>query len=96
MKKGTQIRGIIFDLDGTLIDIHIPFEKIRKELNIPEGDILKKISLLPEDEQKRAYNLIDRLEYQAIPNSKSVCGAKEVIEYLNKNKIPYAVVTRGS
>ena len=95
-KSKNPIQGVIFDLDGTLIDIDIPFDTIRKELGIPEGDILKAIKGFPAEEQERAYRLIDEFEYGSIPGSRPVEGMRETLAYLAENDIPYAVVTRGS
>ena len=90
------VLGVIFDLDGTLIDIPIPFDIIRERLGIVEGDILKTVRELPVDEQEEAYQMIDELEHGAIHDSQAVEGMKKTLEYLDAHGIPYAVVTRGS
>ena len=92
----TQIKGVIFDLDGTLIDSPIPFDTIREQLGIPEGDILKAVSQLPAPEREEAYRAIDELENTGMEQSTPVSGMRETLEYLNAHNIPYAIVTRGS
>ena len=96
VRNKSPILGVIFDLDGTLVDIAIPFDTIREKLGILEGDILKTVRELPRGEQENAYRMIDEFEHGAIPDSQAVKGMKKTLEYLDVHGIPYAVVTRGS
>ena len=96
VRSKSPILGVIFDLDGTLVDIAIPFDSIREKLGIREGDILKTVRELPRGEQENAYRMIDEFEHGAIPDSQAVKGMKKTLEYLDVHGIPYAVVTRGS
>ena len=47
------IRGVIFDLDGTLIDSGLDFEQMRREMEFAPGRwILETIALLEEGPRK--------------------------------------------
>ena len=35
-----NIRGLIFDLDGTLVDTQLDFDLMRREMELPPGPIL--------------------------------------------------------
>jgi HAD superfamily hydrolase (TIGR01549 family) len=55
-----MLRGIIFDLDGTLVDSKLDFPAIRKRLNIPEGSFI--VEFLETQEMEIRNRLIAQLE----------------------------------
>lgn len=59
----TMFNGIIFDLDGTLVDSRLDFAAIRKALRCPEDvGVLEFIDTLPQREQAAAHAVV--LEYE--------------------------------
>lgn len=52
-------RGIIFDLDGTLVDSQLDFVSMRADLAIPDGaDILTWIASAEPPEQERLHAIV--------------------------------------
>ena len=44
-----QVRGIIFDLDGTLVDSRLDFDAMRHEMGLPTGiPILEGLAAIPD------------------------------------------------
>ena len=59
----TDYAGIIFDMDGTLVDSRLDFTLIRDELDCPEGiGVLEFIDTLPRDRQPAAHKVVLRHE----------------------------------
>src|SRR5258706_15978924 len=47
IKTMHNIRGLIFDLDGTLVDSRLDFDLMRQEMELPAGPILEGFAALP-------------------------------------------------
>ncbi len=48
------VRGVIFDLDGTLVDSGLDFDLMRREMGLPPGKpLLESFDLLPEVDAAR-------------------------------------------
>ncbi len=91
------VTGIIFDLDGTLVDVEISFTELRRRLGLPPtGDILGYVNSLPEPERSEAYSIIDELEDAGVEGSRPVAGMERLLSYLEEQELPFAVVTRAS
>lgn len=92
------LKAIIFDLDGTLVESSLDFNKIREDIGCDPGqDILNFVELLDDAEQKReAEQTILRHELEDARNSNWVPGAEEFVQKLLEADIPVAIVTRNS
>lgn len=91
-----HVRILGFDLDGTLVKMKLDFRTIRKELGIPEGDILSFISTKPQDEAKRLLKGVERREMEAAENAEVMEGAYELLSYCKGRGIKVVVITRNS
>jgi len=91
-----KIRGVIFDLDGTLVGSKLNFKKIRQAINCPiNEDILLYVDKA-EPELKRVYQeIITQHELEEAKDATWLGDAKLFIEYLEKRQIPMAIVTRN-
>ncbi|GGQ08109.1 HAD family hydrolase [Shewanella litoralis] len=98
MKLPVQIKGIIFDLDGTLVESSLDFELIRQQIGCPEGiDLLKYVDDLNcQTSQAHANNIIIEHEYQDAITAKPIKGMAELISAIEAVKMPTAIVTRNS
>jgi len=92
------IKGILFDFDGTLtVPGAIDFLEIKAALGCPpEVPILEFIESLDNDEQQKAYSLLDRHEEKAARISFPAEDAESVIGELKKKDLPLGIITRNS
>ncbi|MGO1617098.1 MAG: HAD family hydrolase [Oceanisphaera sp.] len=92
-----NIRGVIFDLDGTLAHSNPDFAGLRSELGIAAGmDVLAHVdSLSDELARSQALALIHDYEMRSSQASTWVEGAKELIAYLRAKSLPLAILTRN-
>jgi len=91
------IKGVIFDLDGTLAKSLLSFSLIRKEIGIPlENSVLEYIEQLAPEKQVRAWEILNTHEIEAAYKAELYPGTKEILAYLENNHIKKAIVTRNS
>lgn len=96
MAQVSDIRGVIFDMDGTLTIPVIDFALMRKRLKVPEGDILAAIRSWPEDRQKEAFAIIEEIEQDGRDRLQLQPGAEALMQVLEKRGIPRAILTRNT
>jgi len=91
-----NLRGIIFDLDGTLVDSHLDFDAIRRELDLPAATpILEALDRMPDEQADRCLAVLHRYETEAAERATLQEGAAEFLQSLDKYGIRRAVVTRN-
>ena len=92
------VRGVIFDLDGTLIDSKLDFDQMRCDMEFAPGQlILETLESLPEGEQKdRCRDVLRRHEYRGAISATLMPGAAELLAELDRRRIPQAILTRNS
>lgn len=90
------IRGVIFDMDGTLTIPVLDFALMRRRLGIPEGDILATIRAWPEERQKAAFDIIEELEQDGRDRLELQPGAQDLMRELENRNIPRAILTRNT
>jgi len=93
-----QIDGIIFDLDGTLVDSSLNFNLIRQQVGCPLGqDMLTFIATLADENQRQqAADLVIAHEMRDADQSRWLPGAQTLVNTLHQHNIPQAIVTRNS
>jgi HAD superfamily hydrolase (TIGR01549 family) len=91
------IRGIVFDLDGTLIHQALDFEAIRREIGLPQGSpLLEALEQLLPAERDRAWAILDRHEVTAASAAELLPGVPEFLAWLDGCGVRRAVLTRNS
>lgn len=91
------IRGVIFDLDGTLVDSGLDFDLMRCEMGLPAGlPILEALSQLPECEAARCHEILHRHEREGAERAQLMPGVREFVQELARRGIRQAVLTRNS
>ena len=57
-----KLKGLIFDLDGTIVDAPYDWPRIRDELDTGGLPILKHLELLDEPERSRKWEVLEAYE----------------------------------
>lgn len=93
-----SLKGIIFDLDGTLVTSSLDFRLIREELNCPQQhDLLVFVAQLTcPKAQVQANKIIARHEYQDALSAQPMAGMTHLFDALERARLPSAIVTRNS
>lgn len=92
-----SIRGVIFDLDGTLADSGLDFAAMRREMGLPAGEpILEGIERLDSQNAARCRDILARHEWAGVERATVTDGAIEFIGELAARDIRRAVLTRNS
>ncbi len=91
------IKGIIFDMDGTITECDVDFVAIRREANLPDVPILEYIESLHEQRRKKeVLAVLEKHEARAAEISRLRQGVTEVLEKLREKGIKTALLTRNS
>lgn len=90
------IRGVVFDMDGTLTVPVIDFQYMRQRVGVgPTGDILDIIASWPAEEQQRAHAAIEEIEDQALKDMQAMPGLLELCTFLDTRGLPRGLITRN-
>lgn len=92
------MRGIIFDLDGTLLDTGLDFPAIRRDLGLPAGTpILEALAeLSPGAHCDRQWAIVRDHELAGARRAVVYDGVLEFLAALHRREIPQAILTRNS
>lgn len=91
-----MIRGIIFDMDGTLTEPHIDFQALRRELGVMVGDIVDHLKSVDDAERRRLESILHRIEEDAAVNATLQPGAAELLDVLRARGIKLGLLTRNT
>ena len=93
----TGIKGVIFDLDGTLVESSLNFTQMRADVGCPQNeDILTFVNALSCAEAKaNAHRAILQHELDDAQNAKWLPIGKAMVEKVQAHKLPMAIVTRN-
>jgi phosphoglycolate phosphatase len=91
------IRGVIFDLDGTLVDSGLDFDRMRQEMQLPPGTpVLEALATLDASRAADCRAILDRHEREGVERARLMPGVVEFRVALADRGIRQAVVTRNS
>ena len=92
------LRGIVFDMDGTLTVPNIDFDELYRQCGVStDKDILKVVKEeMSKEEAKRATDIIDQFEEQGRKDMKLMPGTLELICWFHAQGIPMSIVTRNT
>jgi HAD superfamily hydrolase (TIGR01549 family) len=93
-----HLRGLIFDLDGTLVDSRLDFAAIRRETGFPEGEgLLEHLAQLTDRREKEAAEaVILRHEMAGARAASWMPGAQQLLLRLTRSGFPVGIVTRNN
>lgn len=91
-----DFKGVIFDLDNTLVSSSLNFNHIRNVVGCPrDRDILSYIDSLPLKEKVNVQKKIHEYEMEDAKSATILPGSLAVLDTLKHLHIPFAVVTRN-
>lgn len=89
--------GVIFDLDGTLVESSLDFPFLRQSLNCPDDmDLLTHVAGLDDQAKAHANAFIEQHELDDARHAKWLPGAFELVTAIAELGLPMAIVTRNS
>jgi phosphoglycolate phosphatase len=92
-----MIRGIIFDLDGTLVDSRLDFSAMRREMELPaDVPILEALARLPPEHAARCRAILHHHELAGAQRATLLPGASDLLAILVARDIRLAIATRNS
>jgi HAD superfamily hydrolase (TIGR01509 family) len=92
-----SIRGVIFDLDGTLVDSGLDFDLMRREMKIAPGrPLLEAIDDLDEPAASHCREILARHEWAGANSATLMPGVREFLVELHRRAIHRAIFTRNS
>lgn len=90
-------RGIIFDLDGTLVDSGLDFDQMRREMGIAGGQtILEALEAMEPAEAERMWRIVAEHELRGVARATVLPGVREFLHELSQRGIRRGVLTRNS
>ena len=94
----SRLRGIVFDLDGTLVDSALDFAAMRREIGCPEGTgLLEFVATLDSQaEREAAEAVIHRHEMAGAARATWMPGASKLLHRIALAGLPVGIVTRNS
>ncbi len=91
-----ELKAVIFDLDGTLVDVPYDWIHIRKKLGTQDVPILHYISTLQEPEKSEKLRLLEKFEEEASAKAVLKEGIPQLMGLLKKRGIKKILVTNNS
>ena len=93
-----RVRGLIFDMDGTLVDSRLDFSAMRQEMELPAGmPILEAIRDMPPGPRREmCCQILNRHEAEAIERAVLIAGADRLAATLQELALPHAILTRNA
>lgn len=91
-----SLRGVIFDMDGTLTMPNLDFAEMYRRCGVSRTqDILEVVSFMDPSEAGRCNAIIEEMEEEGRRNLKLSHGALEFGRWLSSHSVPMAIVTRN-
>src|SRR5262245_61177797 len=92
-----MLKGIIFDLDGTIVHSTLDFEAMRTELGLaPRTPLLEALDVMPPEERVRAEAVLLRHELAAAEKSQLLPGVDALLSWLDSHQLKRALFSRNT
>jgi HAD superfamily hydrolase (TIGR01509 family) len=91
-----SIQGVIFDLDGTLVDSRLDFPAMRQEIGLlPGTPVLEGALALTGPSARRAWAIIEEHERRGAETATAMPGVRALLDELHRRAVRVAVATRN-
>lgn len=91
------LRGVVFDMDGTLTKASINFRDMYARCGVPPSeDLLRAIGAMPPARAAAARAVVEELEAEGRRNLELCAGVPELARWLGERGVRMALVTRNS
>ncbi len=90
------IRGVIFDMDGTLVDSTYDWPEIRQRLGVTGSSIIDDLNSLPEPDRTRRWAELEKIETAATNSAGLHEGALRLLTLLAAKGLATALVTNNN
>jgi HAD superfamily hydrolase (TIGR01549 family) len=91
-----KLKCVIFDMDGTVVDVTYDWDQIRAELNTQGKSILVYLNGLEEPDKSEKWKVLEKYERAATEKARLKPGMRGFLDLLNKKGIKKALVTNNS
>ncbi len=92
-----SVKGVVFDLDGTLVTSELDFTRLRAEADVPEGiTVLEFLDRADGPQRDKALRVLRAHERRAAEQCALLPAAKRVLEELRGRGLKLALLTRNS
>src|SRR3954451_14964396 len=88
--------ALLLDMDGTLTRPMLDFPAIKSEMGIGNQPILEALAEMDVQRRELAQTILLRHEERAAAASVLNPGCHELLEWIDENEIPIALITRNS
>jgi HAD superfamily hydrolase (TIGR01509 family) len=94
----SHVRGIIFDLDGTLVDSRLDFDAMRRDMGLPVGvPILEALAKIDEGPSRdQMLSIMRDHELRGADEAVLIEGVAEFLSHIHSRSIVTAILTRNS
>jgi HAD superfamily hydrolase (TIGR01509 family) len=93
---GARVRGVVFDLDGTLVVQELDFDAMRREIGLPPGTpLLEALEHMDGPARAAALDVIRRHELAAAETARLTPGVAAFLELLAARGVRRAVLSRN-
>jgi HAD superfamily hydrolase (TIGR01549 family) len=91
-----NVKGVIFDMDGTITAPYFDFTTIKEEAGIGDVDMLDYLATATGVEHARVQAVMTKFEDAGVAEAKLNHGARELLDELTRREMPTALLTRNT
>jgi len=91
-----RLKGVVFDMDGTVVDVPYDWGKIKAELETQGKPILVYLESLEEPERSEKWMVLEKYEHEATGKATLKPGMREFLDSLSSRGVKKALVTNNS